>query len=63
LTPVESAQYASGQITALAAANGITRLMGLIGIRRRRRSLIGHVSPVDFELQYSSQTAEVQLAA
>ncbi|TFD66023.1 hypothetical protein E3T41_01420 [Cryobacterium sp. Hh38] len=31
--------------------------------RRRRHSSIGDVSPVDFELQYSSQTAEVQLAA
>ena len=31
--------------------------------RRRRHSSIGHVSPVDFELQCSSETAEVQLAA
>ncbi|TFD70130.1 IS3 family transposase [Cryobacterium sp. Hb1] len=31
--------------------------------RRRRHSSIGDVSPVDYELQYSSQTAEVQLAA
>ena len=30
---------------------------------RRRHSSIGQVSPVDFELQYSSKTAEVQLAA
>jgi hypothetical protein len=29
----------------------------------RRHSSIGQVSPVDFELQYSSETAEVQLAA
>ncbi len=99
-------QYASAQITAFAAANGITRSMGLTGIcwdnalaesffatlktefyyrrvwptraratrdvgawiedrynRHRRHSSIGNVSPADFELQYSSQTAEVQLAA
>ena len=31
--------------------------------RRRHSSIGGDVSPVDFELQYSSQTAEVQLAA
>ncbi|WP_233198100.1 IS3 family transposase [Cryobacterium sp. Y50] len=31
--------------------------------RRRRHSSIGHVTPVDFELQYSSQAAEIQLAA
>ncbi|WP_146070985.1 IS3 family transposase [Cryobacterium sp. Y57] len=31
--------------------------------RRRRRSSIGHVTPVDFELRYSSQAAEIQLAA
>ena len=31
--------------------------------RRRRHSSIGQISPVDFELQYSSETAEVQLAA
>ncbi|TFD49536.1 hypothetical protein E3T46_13910 [Cryobacterium sp. Hh11] len=31
--------------------------------RRRRHSSIGDVSPVAFELQYSSETAEVQLAA
>ncbi|GAA3896070.1 hypothetical protein GCM10022381_41940 [Leifsonia kafniensis] len=31
--------------------------------RRRRQSSIGHVTPVDFELQYSSQAAEIQLAA
>lgn len=30
---------------------------------RRRHSSIGHVTPVDFELQYSSQAAEIQLAA
>ena len=30
--------------------------------RRRRHSSIGQVSPVDFELQYSLETAEVQLA-
>ncbi|MBG6215463.1 putative transposase [Cryobacterium sp. CAN_C3] len=99
-------QYASAQIIAFAAANGITRSMGLTGIcwdnamaesffatlktefyyrrvwptknraalevgawiedrynRRRRHSSIGQVSPVDFEMQYSSQQAEVQLAA
>ncbi len=92
-------QYASAQITAFAAENGITRSMGLTGIcwdcetlktefyyrrvwptrdratrevgawiedrynRRRRHSSIGHVTPVDFELQYSSQAAEIQLAA
>jgi putative transposase len=31
--------------------------------RRRRHSSIGQVSPVDFEMQYSSEHAEVQLAA
>ncbi|WP_369828333.1 integrase core domain-containing protein [Cryobacterium sp. M25] len=31
--------------------------------RRRRPSAIGHVTPVDFEMQYSSQAAEIQLAA
>ena len=31
--------------------------------RRRRHFSIGQVSPVDFEIQYSSQQAEVQLAA
>ena len=31
--------------------------------RRRRHSQIGNVTPVDFELQYSNQRAEVQLAA
>nr|WP_241992928.1 IS3 family transposase [Cryobacterium frigoriphilum] len=31
--------------------------------RRRRHSSIGDVTPVTFELQYSSETAEVQLAA
>ncbi|TFD70128.1 IS3 family transposase [Cryobacterium sp. Hb1] len=31
--------------------------------RRRRHSSIGHVTPVDFELQYSSQATEIQLAA
>jgi len=103
---VESAQYASDQITAFAAANGITRSMGYTGIcwdnamaesffatlktefyyrriwptrarairevaawiedrynRRRRHSSIGHVTPLDFEMQYSSQAAEIQLAA
>ena len=106
LPPIESAQYASAQITAFALKNGITRSMGLTGIRwdnamaesffatlktefyyrrvwptrdratrkvgawiedrynrRRRHSSIGDVTPVTFELQYSSQTAEVQLAA
>ncbi|TFC55451.1 hypothetical protein E3O62_14145 [Cryobacterium sp. TMT2-15-1] len=29
----------------------------------RRHSSIGHVTPVDFEMQYSSQAAEIQLAA
>jgi putative transposase len=99
-------QYASAQITAFAAANGIIRSMGYTGIcwdnamaesffatlktefyyrrvwptrarairevsawiedrynRRRRHSSIGHVSPVDFEMQYSIQAAEIQLAA
>ena len=99
-------QYASDQITAFAAANGITRSMGYTGIcwdnamaesffatlktefyyrriwptrarairevaawiedrynRRRRHSSIGHVTPLDFEMQYSSQAAEIQLAA
>ena len=106
LPPVESAQYASEQITEFAAAHGITRSMGYTGIcwdnavaesflanlktefyyrriwptrarairdvaawiedrynRRRRHSSIGHVTPVDFEMQYSSQAAEIQLAA
>jgi|GEM_PF-2643135 len=31
--------------------------------RRRRHSSIGHVTPVDIEMQYSSQAAEIQLAA
>ncbi|WP_323513080.1 IS3 family transposase [Subtercola sp. RTI3] len=31
--------------------------------RRRRHSQIGNVTPVDFELRYSNQQAEVQLAA
>ena len=31
--------------------------------RYRRHSSIGHVTPVDFEMQYSSQAAEIQLAA
>lgn len=31
--------------------------------RRRRHSSIGNVTPVDFEMQYSSQAAEIQLAA
>ena len=31
--------------------------------RRRRHSPIGHVTAVDFEMQYSSQAAEIQLAA
>ena len=31
--------------------------------RRRRHSLIGQISPVDFELQYSLQIAESQEAA
>ena len=31
--------------------------------RRRRHSSIGHVTPVDFEMQYSSQAAEIQFAA
>ncbi|WP_354570141.1 IS3 family transposase [Glaciihabitans sp. UYNi722] len=31
--------------------------------RRRRHSAIGHVSPVEFELQYSTQTADLHLAA
>ncbi len=99
-------QYASAQIAEFAAANGITRSMGLTGIcwdnamaesffatlktefyhrrvwptraraardvgawieerynRRRRHSSLGNISPVDFEMQYSSQQAEVQLAA
>ena len=28
----------------------------------RRHSLIGHLTPVDCEMQYSSQDAEIQLA-
>ena len=99
-------QYASDQITAFAAANGITRSMGYTGIcwdnamaesffatlktefydrriwptqarairgvsawiedrynRRRRHSSIGHITPAEFEMQHSSQTAEIQLAA
>ena len=99
-------QYASDQITALAAANGIVRSMGYTGIcwdnamaesffatlktefyyrriwptrarairevsawiddrynRRRSHSSIGDVTPVDFEMQYSSQAAKIQLAA
>jgi len=103
---VESAQYASAQITAFAEANGITRSMGYTGIcwdnalaesffatlktefyyrrvwptkaravrevgawiedrynRRRRHSALGQVSPVEFELQYSSHPAEVLFAA
>ena len=31
--------------------------------RRRRHSSIGQISPVNFELQYSNQTAELQEAA
>ena len=31
--------------------------------RRHRYTAIGQISPVTFELQYSSDTAEVQLAA
>ena len=31
--------------------------------RRRRHSALGQVSPVEFELQYSSQPAEILLAA
>ncbi|MEB0003782.1 integrase core domain-containing protein [Cryobacterium sp. 10I1] len=31
--------------------------------RRRRHSSIGQVTPVEFEMQYSSQAAEIQLAA
>jgi len=31
--------------------------------RRRRHSSIGHVTPVDFEMQHSSRAAEIQLAA
>lgn len=31
--------------------------------RRRRHSSIGHVTPVDFEMQYSQQAAQIQLAA
>ena len=29
----------------------------------QHHSSIGHVTPVDFEMQYSSQAAEIQLAA
>ena len=100
------AQYASAQITAFAAAHGITRSMGYTGIcwdnamaesffatlktefyyrriwptraraiqgvaawiedrynRHRRHSSIGDLTPVDFEMQYSSQAAKIQLAA
>jgi putative transposase len=99
-------QYASAQITAFAAAHGITRSMGYTGIcwdnamaesffatlktefyyrrvwptkaraarevggwiegrynRRRRHSAIGQVTPMEFELQYSTQTADLHLAA
>ena len=31
--------------------------------RRRRHSSIGDLTPVDFEMQYSSQAAKIQLAA
>ena len=31
--------------------------------RRRRHAPLGQVSPVDFELRYSNQTAELQEAA
>ena len=31
--------------------------------RRRRHSSIGDLTPVDFEMQYSSQAARIQLAA
>ena len=31
--------------------------------RRRHHSSIGHVTPVDFEMQYSLQAAVIQLAA
>ena len=31
--------------------------------RRRRHSSIGQISPVDYEIQYSNQTAAVQEAA
>ena len=31
--------------------------------RRRRHSSIGQVTPVDFEMQFSSPAAEIQLAA
>jgi len=49
-----------------------TRARAILGVaawiedsynRRRRHSSIGHVTPVDFEMQYSSQAAEIQLAA
>ena len=33
------------------------------GGRRRRHSSTGHVTPVEFEMQHSSQAAEIQLAA
>lgn len=102
----QGTQYASAQITAFAAANGITRSMGLTGIcwdnamaesffatlktefyyrrvwptkaraarevgawiedrynRRRRHTSIGLLTPIDFEMQYSSKHAEHQLAA
>jgi transposase len=103
---VRGTQYASAQITAFAAANGLIRSMGYTGIcwdnamaesffatlktefyyrrvwptkkaariavgnwiedrynRRRRHSSIGQISPVDFELQYSRQIADLQKAA
>jgi putative transposase len=99
-------QYASVQIAEFAAANGITRSMGLTGIcwdnamaesffatlktefyyrrawptraraaqavgawiedrynRRRRHSSIGQLTPIDFEMQYSTHHAALQLAA
>lgn len=31
--------------------------------RRRRHSSIGQISPVDYEMQYSNQTADLQEAA
>ncbi|WP_366145583.1 MULTISPECIES: IS3 family transposase [unclassified Cryobacterium] len=43
--------------------NDIVRYIDGFYNSRRRQSSIGQVSPVDFEMQYSSQLAEVRIAA